>query len=204
MKSNKEILAQQTFVPNTIRTDNNLQLGEVAAALKRTEIITLPPARWREAKRLRLEALRMEPAAFASSYEDELAFGDDIWKTRLKSASERDGNLTFFAESRGELVGMAGAGWSAKAKLRHVAEVYSVYVTPDQRGKGAASRLMQRLLAELRALGQIEKVSLAVTSDNTAAVRLYEKLGFEIVGTARRELKVGGRYYDLHMMELHF
>ena len=94
-------------------------------------IITLPPERWREAKQLRLEALLAEPSAFASSYEDELAFPDDVWIARLISANERDGNMTFFAEADGALVGMAGAGWSAKAKLRHVAEIYSVYVSPD-------------------------------------------------------------------------
>ena len=167
-------------------------------------IITLPPDRWREAKQLRLEALIVEPAAFASSYEDELAFSDEVWIARLTSTYERDGNLTFFAEVEGELVGMAGAGWSGKAKLRHVAEVYSVYVSSRMRGRGIATLLMRRLLDELRSLEGIEKLSLGVTSDNTAAVRLYEKLGFAIVGTARRELKVDARYYDLHSMELHF
>ena len=167
-------------------------------------IITLPPARWREAKQLRLEALLTEPSAFASSYDDELAFPDEVWIGRSKSAYEREGNLTFFAESDGELVGMAGAGWSSKAKLRHVAGVYGVYVSPDQRGKGLAPRLMRRLLAELRSMGQIEKVSLMVNTEALAAIRLYDKLGFEIVGTAHREEKVDGRYYDLHYMELHF
>ena len=98
---------------------------------------------------------------------------------------------------------MAGAGWSAKAKLRHVAGVYGVYVSPEARGRGVASALMGRLLDELRSAGQIEKVSLTVNSELPAAIRLYEKLGFEIVGTANRELKVDGRYYDLHMMERH-
>ena len=63
---------------------------------------------------------------------------------------------------------------------------------------------MRRLLDELRSVGWIEKVSLTVNSESRAAVRLYEKLGFAIVGTARRELKVDGSYYDLHTMELHF
>ena len=94
-------------------------------------IITLPPERWGEAKQLRLEALRAEPSAFALSYEDELAFGDAVWIARLTSAYECDGNMTFFAEVDGALVGMAGAGWSGKAKLRHVAEVYSVYVSSE-------------------------------------------------------------------------
>ena len=30
---------------------------------------------------------------------------------------------------------------------------------------------------------------------------LYLHLGFEIVGQAKRELQVDGRYYDLHYME---
>ena len=171
---------------------------------KAVNIIELPPQRWREAKRLRLEALREEPAAFASSYEDELAFRDEVWRTRLTSAFERDGNRTFFAEVDGALIGMAGAGWSSKAKLRHVAEVYGVYVSPQMRGRGIASRLMRRLLEELRSLGHIEKVRLDVNAESRAAVRLYKKLDFAIVGTARRKLKVDGRYYDLHMMELHF
>ncbi|MCY3833933.1 MAG: GNAT family N-acetyltransferase [Chloroflexi bacterium] len=167
------------------------------------EIISLPPERWRETKQLRLEALLAEPSAFASSYEDELAFDDEVWIARLTSAGKRDGNMTFFAEVGGVIVGMAGAHWSAKAKLRHVAEVYGVYVAPEMRGRGIASALVRRLLAELRALDQIEKVNLTVNSDLQAAVRLYEKLGFAIVGTARRELKVDGRYYDLHSMELY-
>ena len=155
------------------------------------EIITLPPVRWREAKHLRLEALRAEPTAFASSYEDERSFSDEVWIARLTSAYERDGNLTFFAEIDGKLVGMAGAGWSRKAKLCHVAEVYGVYVSPRMRGRGIASLLIRRLLEELRSLGQIEKVSLTVNRESIAAVRLYEKLGFDIVGMTKRELKVG-------------
>ncbi|MCY4061363.1 MAG: GNAT family N-acetyltransferase, partial [Chloroflexi bacterium] len=143
------------------------------------------------------------PSAFASSYEDEVAFPDEVWIARSKSAYERDRNMAFFAEVDGKLVGMAGAHWSAKAKLRHVAGVYGVYVAPDQRGSGVAPRLMRRLIDELRSMGQIEKVSLMVNTEALAAIRLYEKLGFEIVGTAQREEKVDGRYYDLRYMELH-
>ncbi|MCY4061369.1 MAG: GNAT family N-acetyltransferase [Chloroflexi bacterium] len=179
-------------------------MSKQGSFMRETSIITLPPERWREAKMLRLEALLAEPSAFASSYEDEVAFPDEVWIARSKSAYERDGNVTFFAEIDGELVGMAGAGWPAKAKQRHVAEVYGVYVAPEMRGSGIAGRLMDRLLRELQSLGPVEKVSLGVTSDNAAAVRLYEKLGFEIIGRARRELRVDGRYYDLCTMELHF
>ena len=98
--------------------------------------------------------------------------------------------MTLFAEVDGELFGMAGAHWSHRSRLRHVAEVYGVYISPEMRGRGAAVALLRRLLDELRALDQIEKVNLSVNSELPVAMRLYESLGFEIVGTARRQLKV--------------
>ncbi len=141
------------------------------------EIITLPPKRWPEAKRLRLEALRGAPTAFASSFADEEAFGADVWTARLRSAFKRDGNLTLYAE------------------------VYSVYVSPAQRGLGIASQLMRRLLDELSTLPQLEKVCLTVNSAGQPAISLYQRFGFEKLGVARRELYVDGQYYDLLYME---
>ena len=72
------------------------------------DIIELPISRWRESRALRLHALRADPAAFASSHADELAFADDIWLSRMQSAIDRKGNMTFYAEVAGALVGMAG------------------------------------------------------------------------------------------------
>lgn len=164
-------------------------------------IIELPVTRWREARALRLHALQTDPSAFSSSYEYELAFSDEVWIARLTSAYARDGNLTLFAELDGELVGMAGASWSTKAKLRHVAEVYGVYVAPEMRGEGIAARLMRRLLDELRSLGQIEKVSLTANAESRAAIRLYERLGFKHVGKERRKHPLDGQYYNLVYLE---
>lgn len=170
--------------------------------MSETLIIVLPPERWREAKQLRLEALHTEPSAYASSYEDELAFSDNVWTDRVRAASEGDYSIALYAEIGGRLVGMVGTSWSDRLKMRHVAEVYAVYVKPSHRGKGIGKALMRRLLGELKALPQIEKVKLGVTDGNEAAVALYLHLGFEIVGQAKRELQVDGRYYDLQNMEM--
>ena len=165
-------------------------------------IIVLHPSRWQEAKQLRLEALQNSPESFASSYEDALLYSDDVWKSRVKAAFQRDHAIGLYAEVDGVLVGMVGAGWSDRRKIRHVAEVYAVYVKPTHRGMGIGAVLMRRLLDELKALPQIKKVKLGVTASNEAAVTLYLRLGFEIVGRAKHALQVNGRYYDLHNMEL--
>ena len=165
-------------------------------------IIVLHPSRWQAAKQLRLEALRNNPEAFATSYEDALSYPDDMWIKRMETAFERDRSIALYVEVDGVLVGMVGAGWSDRRKTRHVAEVYAVYVKPTHRGRGIGAVLMRRMLDELKALPQIKKVKLGVTASNEAAVTLYLRLGFEIVGRAKHALQVNGRYYDLHNMEL--
>ncbi len=164
-------------------------------------IVVLHPSRWQEAKRLRLEALRQDPTAFASSYEEAQAYADEVWINRVAAAFKRDRSMTLYAENEGTLRGMAGAAWSSRCKFCHVAEVYGVYVSPAMRGQGVGTKLMSALLDELAAQPRIEKVKLSVTSSHEAAVRLYQRLGFEIVGTAKGELKVAGEYHDLYYME---
>jgi len=169
--------------------------------MKSVSIITLDPTRWQEAKNLRLEALQQDPSAFGSSYEEEILFEDDIWKTRLNSAYNQDGNMTLYAEFEGQLVGLMGAGWSHRIKYKHVANIYSVYVTESMRGHGIGSQLLQTLLDRLATKSQIKKVSLTVTVDQSSAVALYEKFGFKQVGIAEKELKIDGQYYDIAYME---
>lgn len=165
-------------------------------------IINIPPSRWQEAKVLRLEALQQDPMAFLSSYEDEVQFDDEVWVNRVTSGYDKKTNLTIYAESDGKLVGMLGANWSERPKIRHVANIYSVYVTSSMRGQGIGSKMLQSLVDELSGLPHIEKVKLTVTNTQTAAQALYEKFGFEVVGVAKREMKIDDTYYDEVHMEM--
>lgn len=169
--------------------------------MKTVSIITLEPTRWQEAKNLWLEALQQDPTAFGSSYEEEILFDDDVWKTRLDTAYRQDGNMTLYAEIEGQLIGLMGAEWSQRINYRHVATIYSVYVTDSMRGHGIGSLLLQTLLDKLATIPQIEKAGLTVTVDQTSAVALYEKFGFQRIGIAEKELKISGHYYDIYHME---
>jgi ribosomal protein S18 acetylase RimI-like enzyme len=166
-------------------------------------ITTLNPSRWEEAKILRLEALQQDPSAFGSSYDEEVAFEDHVWKTRLETAVHRDNIITLYAEFNGQLVGMMGAGWSKYIKYKHIASIYAVYVTPSMRGRSIGSQLLHTLLDELATIPQIEKVKLMVTTNQSAAIALYEKSGFKSIGIAQKDLKVDGQYYGVYYMEKH-
>ena len=50
------------------------------------------------------------------------------------------------------------------------------------------------------ARGAVEQLTLAVVSDNTAAVALYRGLGFEVYGTEPRALKSNDGYTDEILM----
>jgi ribosomal protein S18 acetylase RimI-like enzyme len=61
----------------------------------------------------------------------------------------------------------------------------SVAVVPEYRGQGIGTRLLERLLQE--ASHHHAAVSLSVTADNPA-LRLYQRLGFDIVATTGTSL----------------
>ena len=58
--------------------------------------------------------------------------------------------------------------------------ILSAAVHPGQRGQGIGGQLMASALASLAAY---ERVRLTVSPENLVAIRLYEKLGFERLGT---------------------
>jgi ribosomal-protein-alanine N-acetyltransferase len=62
--------------------------------------------------------------------------------------------------------------------------INNVAVRPMFRGRGLGSALMRHVLAEARRLGA-RRATLEVRASNTAARRLYERLGFYVAATRR-------------------
>lgn len=82
----------------------------------------------------------------------------------------RDGN---------ELVSVAGIHvYSPQYK---VAALGNITTHPDYRGRGLGRAVTARLCASLAE--NVEHIGLNVKADNQAAISLYEKLGFEVIGT---------------------
>jgi ribosomal-protein-alanine N-acetyltransferase len=61
------------------------------------------------------------------------------------------------------------------------AHILNICVCPEQRGKGYGRIMMHKMIALARQL-QVDMMFLEVRPSNTAARRLYEKLGFNEVG----------------------
>ena len=69
---------------------------------------------------------------------------------------------------------------------KEVAYVYGVSTVPKFERNGYARILLQYVIKTLKEMG-IRRIELTVDMDNFTAKRIYEELGFEIVGTLDNE-----------------
>ncbi len=99
----------------------------------------------------------------------------------------------------GRVVGLAGLQLFSNPRKRHMASL-GVYVHTDYQGRGAGTALIKALLDLADNWLMLVRVELDVYTDNTGAIRLYERLGFEPEGVLRKAAIRNGRYEDLLMM----
>lgn len=141
---------------------------------------------WREAREIRLEALKDTPIGFGEAYEDAVAKSDEVWRERTRKTAESEAAALFVAAADdGRLVGTAGV-FAADAAEREYA-VYGVYVTPDYRGAGlgTASRLFDTAISWARVSGGAEVISLEVHENNDRARAFYRRYGFVETGATK-------------------
>ncbi|MFG0262027.1 MAG: GNAT family N-acetyltransferase [Novipirellula sp. JB048] len=86
------------------------------------------------------------------------------------------------AEPAGTIQGLQLDGWGA---------IQNVGVAPEYRGRGLGAILLSRAAAGFRAVG-LTQMHLEVTTDNTAAVRLYERFGFRRAKVLYKAAEVAG------------
>ena len=78
--------------------------------------------------------------------------------------------------------------------------VVATFVDLACRRQGIGTRLFVATFAAARQKGY-EKVFTYVRADNPAALAAYTKCGFQIIGTAAKHARIGGRYVDEVLIE---
>lgn len=71
----------------------------------------------------------------------------------------------------------------------------------DEQGKGYAKEAYLALERFAKNYLNLRKINLDVVEENEKAIRLYEKLGFNICGKYNKERYINGEYKDLIIME---
>jgi ribosomal protein S18 acetylase RimI-like enzyme len=149
-------------------------------------------------RRVRLECLKNFPENFGTRYEDEIGKA----KLYFEEFIERNSSDVFFfgAFSGDDLVGIAGFVRENRIKTQHRGEIVSMYVNPGFHGQNIGENLLLALIKSAFEIEGIESIGLTVVADNPAAVRLYEKIGFETFGVRKNYFKSGDKYWDQRFM----
>jgi ribosomal protein S18 acetylase RimI-like enzyme len=143
---------------------------------------------------IRLEGLAAAPSAFGASLAEDTALGEDEWRARLGR------NFAYGVFGSGELGGIAGFYVEGGDKTKHRGHLVGVYTRPAFRGTGASQQLLAEVIAAARA--HVQYLYLQVTQTNLPAVRLYERMGFEIYGKDPGGLMVDGVMHEDFLMML--
>jgi L-amino acid N-acyltransferase YncA len=107
------------------------------------------------------------------------------------------GIASWVAEDEGRIVGMYKLIANRRDRGSHVANA-SFMVDPECRGRRIGETLGRHCLREARRAGYLAMQFNYVVSTNTAAVALWRKLGFAIVGT----IPQGFRHRELGLVDV--
>ena len=157
-----------------------------------TEVRELQMAEAEALVSLRRRALAGEPLAFGSSLSDD-RLSLEFARSSLRDTEEQ---AIFGAFAGATLVGMVGILRSPRAKQRHRAGIWGMYVAPDARGAGLGRALLEAAVARARTWPEVRQVHLSVTDSSTVARALYESMGFRCWGHEPDVLGWEGRFVD--------
>lgn len=138
------------------------------------------PDDWPVYRDIRLRALADAPDAFCSTLAEEQVRGADEWAGRLARAAVSGIDQPLVVQLDGKPVGMAWAKVDADDSA--VVNVFQMWVAPEARGRKVACALLMEAIAWARSR-QARALQLGVMPGNTAALKLYEKIGFRYSAT---------------------
>ena len=155
-------------------------------------------------KALRDLVLAAHPEAFTSDAETEQRRAPETYLSRVAGAADDGWPFTLAAWRGEQLCGAITCERDARLKVRHIGHIVGMMVHPSARRRGIGRTLLDACIALARRRRGIELLTLSVTSDNEAALRLYEGAGFVRYGRLDRALRVGGTAYRKDLMALYF
>ncbi|WP_420537782.1 GNAT family N-acetyltransferase [Ketogulonicigenium vulgare] len=158
-----------------------------------------------------LDGTESDLPAIVAIFNDAVVNTTAIWSDVLATVEARKtwmeqrragGFPVFVAKNEAdEVVGFASYGPYRPFDGFRLTVEHSVYVRPDQRGKGVGGKLLDALITHARGAGLHVMVG-GITADNAASIALHERRGFAQVGLLPQVGVKFGRWLDLAFLQL--
>ena len=121
---------------------------------------------------------------------------DEAFREKIAALSGSETGRYVVVECQGEVVGHAILEPFKLEVTAHAVDL-TIAVNEGHQGQGHGKALLRHLLDWATRNPKIERVMLNVRSSNTAAISLYEKLGFVVEGIRVKQIKLApGSYLD--------
>jgi RimJ/RimL family protein N-acetyltransferase len=114
---------------------------------------------------------------------------------RIDDHYRGDNKLLVVTVDKDKIVSMSHVEAASRKRNQHIGQV-GISILSEYRGNGLGRAIMRAMIDWATAHPIIEKLSLGVWSQNTPAIRLYEKMGFIEEGRKIREGKYADGSYD--------
>lgn len=137
-------------------------------------------------------------------YEMGIATGNATFQTTAPTWEEWDNthvkSCRIIAIDDGKITGWAAlTPVSGRCVYAGVGEV-SVYVSPDEKGKGIGKGLLDELIRQSETEG-FWTLTAGIFPENKGSLRIHEKAGFKVLGIRERIGKIDGRWRDTVLLE---
>lgn len=131
-----------------------------------------------------------------------MALSAEMLAMHLESLYESPNNLLLLAFVDDQLVGNASVKASNDYRIAHIGEI-GISILKEFWGIGLGSLLMEEILYWAQDSQLIRRLELTVQVQNTRAVHLYQKFGFQLEATmARGARNDQGEFLAVHLMSL--
>ena len=79
---------------------------------------------------------------------------------------------------------------------------FSISVKKEYWGEGIGTLILEEIIKYAKSSQTITNIHLSVNSENSRAISLYKKFGFEKVGVHKKYICIDGTFYDEVLMDL--
>lgn len=175
------------------------EAGALQVQRDRITVRLLCPDDLQTYKAVRLYALKHSALTFGSSYEDEKAYGDEVFAHRIR---HEGGNAVYGAFDGDTLLGTAGVFVQERFTQKHRGTLWGVYVMPQARGLGLGSILVDHVIKY--AEKHVVVLDAKVVASNDYARQIYYDLGFEKYGLEKKSFCIEGQFQDQELIFIDF
>ena len=139
-------------------------------------------------------------SSFTSLDENGIAMSESEMQRFINKQAQSDNQITLLAYLNEELAGVINITADQRPRVRHIGDIF-LGIKKAYWGNGLGSILMEEAIEWVQSSGSIRRLQLTVQKRNTAAVHLYEKMGFIIEGLQERGAYIeGGEFLDVYLM----